>query len=582
MTETKKLTLPLLELDLQKTTIFVTRPFRLTQGDKGYYQPFHLSVGFQPYDVTADTLCFSALKPDGQFIEVENEPERFSYDMGTWYFQIPEALAQAVGTITGFFYIKQGDSVVASTTKFAYEITARFGDDEASNSYVTMLEDIKSKLSQELEGVRANANQFQQFVNRSDSDLTATIQDLKRRTDSWLSSKTSEVDGQIQSRTVALDALQRQWNQKYNELVSQFNNQLTAQQSSWSTQLGTQQSKWQAQFDSQNQQFITQKSKIDSDYQAKLASLKSSWDEKFHTAINGYSSSFDSFKQELSQKIDTAKQLLDNISDTKVPELQAKIDALNSKVRDVDFNSFVKSVNGVSAVNGNVSLDLYSKSEIDSKISEAGKVKTVQGQQPDNNGNVQLQNVRVALGFSPTTGDAQTALETYGNYQPVDRSAIVNLVKIGLPGVYAKKTDLDSLGKVKTVNGSGPDGSGNVTVSIPDVSHLIDSAIQKIHFKYEEASGSTSDSIIFLDITANKDDSGNYIIDAQGPAYTARNVTMLRTTVNNMNGQISALQTQISALQTQMQSTAKIQTLTQAEYDALAKKDDKVIYRIKG
>ncbi|MCT7718251.1 MAG: hypothetical protein N5827_04780, partial [Lactobacillus iners] len=62
----------------------------------------------------------------------------------------------------------------------------------------------------------------------------------------------------------------------------------------------------------------------------------------------------------------------------------------------------------------------------------------------------------------------------------------------------------------------------------------------------------------------------------------ARNVTMLRTTVNNMNGQISALQTQISALQTQMQSTAKIQTLTQAEYDALAKKDDKVIYRIKG
>lgn len=63
MTETKKLTLPLLELDLQKTTIFVTRPFRLTQGDKGYYQPFHLSVGFQPYDVTADTLCFSALKP---------------------------------------------------------------------------------------------------------------------------------------------------------------------------------------------------------------------------------------------------------------------------------------------------------------------------------------------------------------------------------------------------------------------------------------------------------------------------------------------------------------------------------------
>ncbi|MCT7752999.1 MAG: hypothetical protein N4R55_03760 [Lactobacillus iners] len=49
-----------------------------------------------------------------------------------------------------------------------------------------------------------------------------------------------------------------------------------------------------------------------------------------------------------------------------------------------------------------------------------------------------------------------------------------------------------------------------------------------------------------------------------------------------MNGQISALQTQISALQTQMQTTAHIQTLTQAEYDALATKDDNTIYHIRG
>ncbi|MCT7686001.1 MAG: hypothetical protein N4R44_01060, partial [Lactobacillus iners] len=79
-----------------------------------------------------------------------------------------------------------------------------------------------------------------------------------------------------------------------------------------------------------------------------------------------------------------------------------------------------------------------------------------------------------------------------------------------------------------------------------------------------------------------KDDSGNYIIDGKQPAWTARNVTALRTTVDSMNGQISALQTQISALQTQMQTTAHIQTLTQAEYDALATKDDNTIYHIRG
>lgn len=305
MSETDKITLPILELDLQKTTTYVARPFRLTQGDKGYWQAFHLSVGFQPYTITADKLCFAGTKPDGQLIDITNEPSRFELRDGVWYFKLPDELAQAVGTFTGYFYVVQGGTTVASTTKFAYEILAKFGEDEASNSYVSIFNDLRDKFSQIIESSRTELNNWTSLNNKAKSDLDQLLKDLKTQTDNWLKAKTSEVE-----------ALIAKYNSKYNELVSQWNNQITTQQSRWQSQLNQQQS-----------DFNSQKARIDSEYRQQLENL-------WQTQKQAQQASFDSFKADLTNRISQAKSDIDSI--------QTVIPILQKKIAEISLNSFSK------------------------------------------------------------------------------------------------------------------------------------------------------------------------------------------------------------------------------------------------
>ncbi|MCZ9649912.1 MULTISPECIES: BppU family phage baseplate upper protein [Lactobacillus] len=312
MSETDKITLPILELDLQKTTTYVARPFRLTQGDKGYWQAFHLSVGFQPYTITADKLCFAGTKPDGQLIDITNEPSRFELRDGVWYFKLPDELAQAVGTFTGYFYVVQGGTTVASTTKFAYEILAKFGEDEVSNSYVSIFNDLRDKFSQIVESSRMELNNWTSLNNKARADLDQLLKDLKTQTDNWLKAKTSEIE-----------ALIAKYNSKYNELVSQWNNQITTQQSRWQSQLNQQQS-----------DFNSQKARIDSEYRQQLENLKSQLNSEWQTQKQAQQASFDSFKADLTNRISQAKSDIDSI--------QTVIPILQKKIAEISLNSFSK------------------------------------------------------------------------------------------------------------------------------------------------------------------------------------------------------------------------------------------------
>lgn len=301
MSETDKITLPILELDLQKTTTYVARPFRLTQGDKGYWQAFHLSVGFQPYTITADKLCFAGTKPDGQLIDITNEPSRFELRDGVWYFKLPDELAQAVGTFTGYFYVVQGGTTVASTTKFAYEILAKFGEDEASNSYVSIFNDLRDKFSQIIESSRTELNNWTSLNNKARADLDQLLKDLKTQTDNWLSAKSSEIQGIITN-----------YNNKYNELVGKWNNQITTQQSD----------------------YTAQKAKIDSEYKQQLENLKAQLNSEWQQQKQAQQASFDSFKADLTNRISQAKSDIDSI--------QTVIPILQKKIAEISLNSFSK------------------------------------------------------------------------------------------------------------------------------------------------------------------------------------------------------------------------------------------------
>ena len=344
----QKITLPMLELDLQKVTTFVSRPFRLMQGDKGYIQPFHLSVGFAPYSATADTLCFAGTKPDGQVIEVEAEPSRFSKDGDTWFFYLPDEVAQAIGTFEAYFYVKKGNSIVASTTKFAYEVGAKFGDDEASNSYVSVFNSLRDKFNQIIESSRTELNNWTSLNNQARADLDKLLKDLKTQTDNWLSAKSSEIQGIITN-----------YNSKYNELVGKWNNQITTQQSD----------------------YAAQKAKIDSEYKQQLENLKAQLNSEWQTQKQAQQASFDSFKSDLTNRISQAKSDIDSI--------QAIIPTLQKKIAEISLNSF---------------------SEADTRSTVSDQVTEIAGNLIDPNlnnwtKNTQAQQAFKSINFDGTTND---------------------------------------------------------------------------------------------------------------------------------------------------------------------------------
>lgn len=238
--------MPMLQLDLQKIVTFVERPFKLTQGDKGYIQPFRLSNGWSPYTVTADKLCFSGTKPDGTIIQIENEPNRFSTSEGVWYFTLPDETAQAIGQFDAYFYIKDGSNVVASTTKFSYDVGAKFGEDEASNSYVTAFEKLRNDLIGVVTGSREQLNGLTNLSNSAKTNVNSLLDTLQTQVTNFINQKTSEVNSTVSEKTTQLTNLSSQYQSKYNDLVASWNNQINSIKQAWATQTGTVASEWTA------------------------------------------------------------------------------------------------------------------------------------------------------------------------------------------------------------------------------------------------------------------------------------------------------------------------------------------------
>lgn len=144
--------------------------------------------------------------------------------------------------------------------------------------------------------------------------------------------------------------------------------------------------------------------------------------QSFTDKINSMQSDYDTWKSKqvadftaqikvLSDKLDSDESKESEL-DTRLKTLQASVDQAQKDFASVDFTKFALTAN------------TYSKSEVDSLVASAGKVKTVDSKQPDSNGNISI--------------DHYTKAET--------------------------DQKIEQGGKVKTVNGNAPDSSGNVDV----------------------------------------------------------------------------------------------------------------------
>ena len=395
---------PILNLDVQKMQSWVTPAKLMYEGDKGYNQPFKLTNAWNEYTVTAENLCFSARKPDNQIIEVENEPSRFKLEDGIWYFKLPDELTQAVGQVKCFFYIKDEDNnIVASTTKFAYNVEAKFSDEEQSISYVSALERLQSIFEQYIENAKNEVNEMDSVSNEYKQKLLDLLANLQKQVDDWVAAKTTEIDADIRERQTALDTLSTNYQNEYNSLVTKWNDQMAAQNIQYAadkkqrddtyaadkkdrddTYTADKNSRDTAFTEEQNARttaFNTAMDGFNTDYQAKLtaalkditdqrdakiAQIDQEWTEKKTTLTN----EIDTFKNNLLSQLTTVANSVDKLTNTDLPameakadEVQAKVDQLSADLASVDFNSFAKKA------------DTYTKKEVEDLVDAGGKVK---------------------------------------------------------------------------------------------------------------------------------------------------------------------------------------------------------------
>lgn len=347
--------LPELTLDLQKTTVFVSRPFRLTQADKGYIQPFRLTNSWSAYDVSEINLNFAATKPDGQIIDIKKEPNRFKQENGIWLFYLPEEIAQAVGNVTAYFYVTDSsDTILATTTKFGYEISARYGDDVKSNSYISEIEDMEKQFQEYLANAKAQVNAQNDLTNEYKQKLSQTLSEMSDKVATWLSNKTAAIDQDIKNRQDNLDRLNADYQAKYNELVASWQNKIAEINTDWEQRKAEIISEAKNQRTDISNEWESLKSKFKADRDSAISQANTSFKAKLDTIQTDWTNQKSKLEQEISDfktnlenKVQVVTNKVSDLVTHTYPDLSSKTDAISTKIAQlkqefskIDFSTY--------------------------------------------------------------------------------------------------------------------------------------------------------------------------------------------------------------------------------------------------
>ena len=347
--------LPALNLDVQKDVRFIVRPFRLTQADKGYIQPFRLTNSWSAYDVSEINLNFAATKPDGQIIDIKKEPNRFKQENGIWLFYLPEEVAQAVGNVAAYFYVTDSsDTILATTTKFGYEVSARYGEDVKSNSYISEIEDMEKQFQEYLANAKAQVNAQNDLTNEYKQKLSQTLSEMSDKVATWLSNKTAAIDQDIKNRQDNLDRLNADYQAKYNELVASWQNKIAEINTDWEqrkaeiiSEAKNQRTDISNEWESLKSKFKTDRdsaiSQANSDFKEKLDAIQTDWNNQ----KSKLEQEITDFKTNLENKVQVVTNKVSDLVTHTYPDLSSKTDAINTKIAQlkeefskIDFSTY--------------------------------------------------------------------------------------------------------------------------------------------------------------------------------------------------------------------------------------------------
>lgn len=414
--------LPVLRLDLSKSNSYADKPLAMTQGDKGYIQPFELSNGgkvLTDKDVDLLNVGLKMLKPDRQYIDIKGAA---TFADGQFAYPYPDEAAQSPGALTGFFYVTDGNKVIASTQKFVLTVAPVFADDTKSNSYVQTWDAIFKQITDALTASLASRDALDQLAQSGKAVIDAKIAELTKTVNDWTSKTLADLTTALAAKQAALDQLNKDSTATYNQIKTFYETQKaewTATKTNYDNEAQTQRDGFATSF---TEQLKTALDKVTADAQAQRTALEKQFSDTF---LKGLQADFDALKAQWTTSLSDLQKALDTATaaqtglDTRITTAQTTLDGILDKVQSID------------------------PEQIDAKI-KAAKDAAAAAQATANDAKTGVGTINVKLGVVP------------------DGSTIMEEIAKG--------------GKVQTVNNNAPDAQGNVSIAIPSVAGMVKSA----------------------------------------------------------------------------------------------------------
>ncbi|WP_048587923.1 BppU family phage baseplate upper protein [Lactobacillus jensenii] len=370
-----------------------------------------------PYDLTNKKVTFNEHKDSDKYV-VDTNVQIIDARNGSISYTLHSQCYAATGE-AWFEIADASGTVVDSTQNFNLKVKDAANASIYNTNYITQLDQLRS--------------QMQTLVDNADGQLKQQL----KTTQDQMNQKLTELGNAYQL------AEQGRAN-AYKQAEANRDN-------GWSQDKKRIDTEWNQDKDRINGEWNTQKKSIQSTANNQQSSIQSTADSNFKAIGNEWSQIRNTAKSELATiqtNINSLQAVIDNLNKNKIPNLNQLVSAIQDKVtqlqnnlHDINWASFVKSVNGVTPdANGNVQVDTYTKAVIDNKVANAAKVKTVQGQQPDASGNVTLpkQTVIKTYDYNNNTEPSDKKTYSYGDAWLADSAIIKGLIS-WLPTKYATK-----------------------------------------------------------------------------------------------------------------------------------------------
>lgn len=338
-----------LKLDSNMTTQwYKDKTPRVAVGDEGTTLVVTLANGFSTINVKQyDKIEFRATSPDKVSVIQTESIDFDENDESTFICKLPSGIAKGSGEITDarFRLFKnkgKENEEIESTSLFMMRIISTPGMVEVNGDFIDRLDELIT----------------QALASRDAIDL------LEKDADGQLKSFLKKASKDLTDQTDAIKTAKDNFIEEKNELIKKFgtdtDEKITAKFKELDTSFGNKVTAW-----SKN---VTDKI---SEWQTKIDGLNVDQISADITALNG--------------RLTIIKN---DISGIDLPAMKTAVDEVK---KDMDKKADKS--------------DTYTKSQVDTKLESAGKVKTVNNKQPDGNGNITVDIPKVDLSGYAKTAD---------------------------------------------------------------------------------------------------------------------------------------------------------------------------------